>query len=92
MWKHLQGYQTRWQIHKIYNKLTYKSIITKLIKRKSLIDHTKMPYSRYMQLHCLRLWEYAIAIVESVVDSRMNVLDAGSTGTIFFVLFGISEV
>jgi ubiquinone/menaquinone biosynthesis C-methylase UbiE len=36
-----------------------------------------------MQDSWLRLWEYSSAIIDSGVDSRMTVLDAGGTGTVF---------
>lgn len=65
------------------NQLARKAIVERLMKMKQLIDLTGLPYSSHMQNDWLRLWEYSIAIIESAVDTRMRILDAGGTGTIF---------
>jgi len=65
------------------NQLARKSVIERLLKMKSIIDQTGLPYSDHMQNHWLRLWEYSGAVIESYLDKRMRVLDAGGTGTIF---------
>lgn len=65
------------------NQIARSAIIERLLKAKYIIDETALPYSDHMQDHWLRLWEYSGAIIESHLDKRMRVLDAGGTGTIF---------
>lgn len=65
------------------NQVARGAVIERLLKMKHTIDKTGLPYSNHMQDHWLRLWEYSGAIIESHLDKRMKVLDAGGTGTIF---------
>jgi 2-polyprenyl-3-methyl-5-hydroxy-6-metoxy-1,4-benzoquinol methylase len=65
------------------HRVAYRATLRQLVGTKRFLDRTKLPYSSHMAAHWLRMWEYAWAIVESGVDSRMHVLDAGGTGTFF---------
>ncbi len=66
-----------------FNVVSKSAIIDRLLKTKHVIDKTGLPYADHMQDNWLRLWEYSGAIIESRLDKRMVVLDAGGTGTIF---------
>ena len=66
-----------------FNQIAIRLVIERLLKAKFIIDQTGLPYSDHMQDNWLRLWEYSGAIINSHLDRRMKVLDAGGTGTIF---------
>jgi len=66
-----------------FNQISRRLVIERLLKAKFIIDSTGLPYSDHMQDNWLRLWEYSGAIINSHLDRRMKVLDAGGTGTIF---------
>jgi ubiquinone/menaquinone biosynthesis C-methylase UbiE len=77
------------------HQLAYRSMIRNLIKMRSIIEKTKLPFSSHMAEHWLRLWEYSWAIIESCVDTRMHILDAGGTGTLlsyFLAMEGCRKV
>ncbi len=65
------------------HQIAYRSVIRNLMKVKTIIEETKLPFSSHMADHWLRLWEYSWAIIESGVDTRMHILDGGGTGTLF---------
>ena len=65
------------------NQIARSCVIERLLKTRYTVEKTGLPYSDHMQDHWLRLWEYSGAIIESHLDKRMRVLDAGGTGTIF---------
>ena len=64
------------------NRLARRAVAHRLIEIKALLDRAGLPYSRQASDHWLRIWEYSGAVVESAVDTRMRVLDAGGTGTV----------
>lgn len=65
------------------HQLARRALAYRLLVLQSRVENTGFAYSSHMQGNWLRLWEYSSAIIESGVDSRMRVLDAGGTGTIF---------
>jgi len=65
------------------HQLARRALAYRLLMLQSRVEKTGFAYSSHMQGSWLRLWEYSSAIIESGVDSRMRVLDAGGTGTIF---------
>ncbi len=65
------------------NQIARRAVCRGLMEMKMKIERTGLPYSDHMQDHWLRLWEYSLTIIESTVDTRMRVLDAGGTGTPF---------
>jgi SAM-dependent methyltransferase/tetratricopeptide (TPR) repeat protein len=82
------GVRTTWRV---VNKLAdaqdltglgRRAVVSRLLEMKGMLDALGLPYSKQASDHWLRLWEYSGAIVESGVDSRMEVLDAGGTGTV----------
>ena len=77
--------------HRVLNKLAdtqdlqrlaRRAVAQRLVQMKALLDEAQLPYSRQAADHWLRIWEYSGAVVESGVDGRMRVLDAGGTGTV----------
>lgn len=66
-----------------FNQIGRRLVIERLLKAKFIIDQTGLPYSDHMQDNWLRLWEYSGAIINSYLDRRMKVLEAGGTGTVF---------
>lgn len=66
-----------------FNQLAKSAIVERLLKMWHVVKKTELPFASHMQRDWLRLWEYAGAIVESGLDKRMTVLDAGGSGTIF---------
>lgn len=61
-----------------------RAVIVKDMKElKSVLDGTRLPYSSHLSDSWLRMWEYSGAILSTKVHSRMAVLDAGGTGTLF---------
>lgn len=65
------------------HQLARKAVMYRLLEMKAYVDATELPYSSHLQDYWLRLWEYSSVIMESRVDARMRVLDAGGTGTVF---------
>lgn len=71
------------------HQLAYRSVIRNLIRMRGIIEESKLTFSSHMVDHWLRLWEYSWAIIESSVDTRMHILDAGGTGTLFSYLLAM---
>jgi len=65
------------------HQLARKPILKRLADLRATLGETGLGFSDHLQKHWLRMWEYSSAIMESRVDVRMRVLDAGGTGTVF---------
>jgi SAM-dependent methyltransferase len=65
------------------HQLIRKPLVERISNLYGTIKATGLGFSDHLQEHWLRMWEYSSAIMESKVDSRMRVLDAGGTGTVF---------
>lgn len=65
------------------HQLVRKPLVERLANLYRTLKSTRLDFSDHLQKHWLRMWEYSSAIIESKVDSRMRVLDAGGTGTVF---------
>jgi len=65
-----------------FNQVARAVIREELLKTKSMLDERGLPYCSQMQDHWLKLWEYSGAIIESRLDKRMTVLDAGGAGSV----------
>ena len=65
------------------HQLARKPLVERLADLRATLEATGLGFSDHLQKHWLRMWEYSSAIMESRVDARMRVLDAGGTGTVF---------
>lgn len=66
-----------------FHQLARKTVVCRLWNMVELMEEAKMPYSEpHLQRGLMRLWEYSQVIMESGVDCRMRVLDAGGSGSV----------